>query len=135
MSENSTTAERTVLHVTIGDSHAALEESASDFEAALEGRPEEIEGPARRLNFHSAEQSQEVFNATNIELLQTIARESPQSIREFARLVERDVSPVHRDLKSIEPYGLVEFVQEGRAKRPVVPYDDIDIALPLTVET
>lgn len=75
-----------------------------------------------------------MFNATNIALLQAIAREQPESIRELARLVERDVSPVHRDLDRLEDYGLVAFEQGvGWAKRPVVPYDEIDISVPLSL--
>ncbi|WP_276248595.1 helix-turn-helix domain-containing protein [Haladaptatus sp. YSMS36] len=133
MNENTHT-DRTVLHVTI-DTGDVLADEADNIAAALRGDADAIDGPTHRLSFSSGAQFQEVFNATNIELLQTIAREHPGSIRELARLVERDVSPVHRDLKALESYGLVEFESEGRAKRPVVPYDEIDIALPLTVDT
>jgi predicted transcriptional regulator len=32
-----------------------------------------------------------------------------------------------------EEYGIVEFEQDGRAKRPVVPYDEIEIAVTLSL--
>lgn len=67
----------------------------------------------------------------NLELLRTLARERPESIREAARIVERDVRQVHQNLKELEGLGLVEFEEEGRAKRPTVWYDEIAVELPL----
>jgi predicted transcriptional regulator len=34
----------------------------------------------------------------------------------------------------VAEYEIVEFFENGRAKRPVVPYDEIDIRLPLLNE-
>jgi predicted transcriptional regulator len=115
-----------VLRVTIQDSLDALAEEGANIANALRG--ESPDGPRRRLNFHSPEQFQEVFNATTLTLVHTIEREHPGSIRELARLLDRHVSPVHSDLTKLESYGLVAFEQgENRAKRPVVPYDRIRI--------
>jgi predicted transcriptional regulator len=69
-----------------------------------------------------------VFNATTLTLIRAIQREQPESIRELARLLERNVRPVHSDLTKLESYGLVAFEQgDNRAKQPVVPYDRIRI--------
>mgnify|MGYP000477663795 CR=1 FL=1 len=38
---------------------------------------------------------------------------------------------VSRNLERLAEYGIVEFVDEGRSKRPVVPFDDIEVRLPL----
>ncbi|WP_276248569.1 winged helix DNA-binding protein [Haladaptatus sp. YSMS36] len=76
---------------------------------------------------------QRLLSANNVQLLQTIARREPQSIRELARFVDRDVRGVHDNLSELERLGLVEFVQEGRAKKPTVWYDDITIELPVAV--
>jgi predicted transcriptional regulator len=60
------------------------------------------------------------------------SRENGQShVREAARFVDRDIKQVSANLERLEAYGVVEFVDEGRAKRPVVPYAEIDIRLPL----
>lgn len=115
-----------VLQVTIQDSMDALSDESENIANALRGEPPD--GPRRRLNFHSPEQFQEVFNATTLTLIRTIQRNQPASIRELARLLERNVSPVHSDLTKLESYGLVAFEQgDNRAKRPVVPYDRIRI--------
>jgi len=115
-----------VLRVTIQDSMDALADERENITNALRG--ESPDGPRRRLNFHSPEQFQEVFNATTLTLIRTIQRDQPESIRELARLLERNVSPVHSDLTKLESYGLVAFEQgDNRAKQPVIPYDRIRI--------
>jgi len=116
-------------------------ESRRDFvEAALEagrkidqGEAEEIEEPYV-VSFRSREELYSVFREKNIELLETIAREEPNSIRELARLVDRDVKAVHDALSQMEHLGIIEFEEEGRAKKPRVWYDEIDIEIdiPLT---
>jgi predicted transcriptional regulator len=63
--------------------------------------------------------------------LRAIVQHSPDSIRETARLVDRDVSQVHRNLTELEELHLVELVTDGQSKRPSVWYEAIDIDLPL----
>ena len=64
-----------------------------------------------------------------VELLRTIAREQPASIRETARLVDRDIKNVHRELIRLGARDLVEFEEDGRARRPVLTYDTLAIEL------
>lgn len=72
-----------------------------------------------------------VTRPKSLELLRAIVRHEPESIRETARLVDRDVSQVHRNLTELADLHLVELADTGNAKRPVVWYDAIDIDLPL----
>ena len=72
-----------------------------------------------------------VTRPKSLELLRAIVQHEPGSIRETARLVDRDVSQVHRNLTELEELHLVDLVEDGTAKRPVVWYDAIDIDLPL----
>jgi predicted transcriptional regulator len=72
-----------------------------------------------------------VVRPTTAELLGAIARETPESIREAARLVDRDVRQVHDNLWELGQLGLVEFDRGGRAHRPVVEYDRIEVAVDL----
>jgi Predicted transcriptional regulator len=60
-----------------------------------------------------------------------IAQDEPASIREAARLVDRDIKQVSTNLERLAAYNVIEFIEDGRAKRPVVKYDEIDIQLPL----
>ncbi|RLM88468.1 transcriptional regulator [Haloarcula sp. Atlit-7R] len=118
------------LIVTVESISAVQQRTAEAFEQALgDGVPEE-DAP-RRLSFENTDQLAQVLTPRAIDLLQAIAQEEPASIREATRLVNRDIKQVSENLERLEEYGIVEFVNEGRAKRPVVPYDEIDIQLPL----
>lgn len=85
----------------------------------------------RLLSFETTDQLAHVFTPRAIDLLGAIARGEPASIREAARLVDRDIKQVSENLERLEDYDVVAFVDEGRAKRPVAPHDEIDIRLPL----
>lgn len=76
-----------------------------------------------------------VTRPSSLELLRAIVQHEPTSIRETARLVDRDVSQVHRNLAELESLHLVDLVEEGHAKRPVVWYDAIEVDLPLVAST
>ncbi|RJT03904.1 hypothetical protein D3261_10640 [Halococcus sp. IIIV-5B] len=83
------------------------------------------------LSLSNLKELDRVFSEKNIQLLQVIAKQEPESIREAARLVERDVKEVHRNLKELEQLKVVEFESHGRSKKPVVWYDRIDVHVDL----
>jgi predicted transcriptional regulator len=118
------------LIVTVESIGAVQQRTADAFEQAISGNTPDEDSP-RRLSFETTDQLAQVFTPRAIDLLQAIAQEEPASIREAARLVDRDIKQVSENLERLEEYGVVEFRNEGRAKRPVVPYDEIDIRLPL----
>jgi len=118
------------LIVTVESIGAVKQRTSDTFEQALGDKTPDEDSP-RRLSFETTDQLAQVFTPRAIDLLQAIAQEEPASIREAARLVDRDIKQVSENLERLEEYGVVEFLNEGRAKRPVVPYDEIDIQLPL----
>jgi predicted transcriptional regulator len=118
------------LIVTVDSIGTVRQRTAAAFEQALAGDVPDGDAP-RRLSFETTDQLARVFTPRAIDLLRAIAREEPGSIREAARLVDRDIRQVSENLERLEEYGVVQFVEEGRAKRPVVPYDEIEIRLPL----
>jgi predicted transcriptional regulator len=71
-----------------------------------------------------------ILRGTNLELLDAIARHDPESVRALARAVDRGPKEVLQNLNELEDYGLVAFEEHGRAKRPYLPYEQIDIQLP-----
>lgn len=64
-----------------------------------------------------------------LELIQAIAERDPQSMREAARLVERDVSEFHSDLKHLETVDVIQSGDGGPsgAMQPVIPFDRIEM--------
>ena len=87
--------------------------------------------PFFEIVFNDPNKLVRVVRPKNLELLRTIAQHNPESIRDAARLVDRDVRQVHTNLKELEDLRLIEFEKDGRAKKPTVWYDTIEVDLPL----
>lgn len=77
----------------------------------------------------TAEEADRLCRPTSIELLRAVAREEPSSIREAARLVDRDVRQVHDNLWQLGTLDLVAFDRSGRSHRPVVDYERIELEI------
>ena len=114
-----------VLVVTIGDGEGRYERGRQAIRQLDAGEP--VERPVT-ITFANERQLGEVFNERTYELLRVIREHEPASIRETARLVERDVKNVHEELSTLEALGVIRFDEEGQAKRPVFPYDDLVIS-------
>ncbi|GAA0297640.1 MarR family transcriptional regulator [Halarchaeum salinum] len=117
------------LHITV--------ESTSDFFDAALADVRQLEADADLddeyvLSLPDEQALERVLNAKNLTLLRTIADEQPESIREIARQVDRDVKNVSTALAELEELGLVRFEQDGRAKQPVVWYDHLEIDVSLS---
>lgn len=117
-----------VLTVRVETTEAFLERGADAIEDLSEGeRPRT--GPT--LSLTSYEELQRVLSPRNIELLESIREREPGSIRELARLVERDVSRVHDNVTELDRLGVIELLDDGQAKRPVMEYDRIEVDIPI----
>ena len=73
----------------------------------------------------------------NLQLLDVVASERPESIRETARLVDRDYKEVHRNLKELEALGVIEFTTDGNSKRPILRdgTEAIDLSITFPIDT
>lgn len=96
---------------------------------------EDIEPADATLAVESLETFGRIFRPTNLRLLEAITTHEPESLRELARIVDRNPPDVLDNINELETYGLVELVEEGRSKRPVVWYDEINVDMPLTDST
>ena len=122
---NSNTTDRT-LHIRFQD---GSDDDLEDALAALDRG--ETPDPHLEVVYHDPADVHRVTRPKSLELLRAIVQHNPESIRETARLVDRDVSQVHRNLTELEELHLVELVDDGQSKRPSVWYEAIDIDLPL----
>lgn len=93
---------------------------------------DDVEPSDPTLSIEDLETFGRIFRPTNLELLETIVEHDPESIRALARLVDRNPPEVLDNVNELADYGLIELRDEGRAKRPVVWYDEINVDLPLT---
>lgn len=116
------------LHVTIQpvSDRAELEADLSAIDAG-----EAIDPQDPTLAIEDLETFGRIFRGTNLELLEAIVETEPASIRELADAVDRHPPDVLANVRELEDYGLLELEQDGRAKRPTVWYDAIDVDIPL----
>jgi len=80
-----------------------------------------------KIWFESFKVLGEVLNNGNQELLKTIIKHKPQSLKELAELSGRHTSNLSRSLKTMERIGLVELTRNGRKVRPTVVATDFRI--------
>lgn len=72
------------------------------------------------LNFEEFDDVAQLVRTSNLELIEAIVSERPESIRQAAAAVDRDYREVHRNLRELESLGVVEFEEHGQRKRPVL---------------
>ena len=84
------------------------------------------------INFQNPSDLRALLTDRRVELLRSIMAECPDSIRQLAERLQRDVKSVHDDLQVLSEYDIVHFEQAGRAKRPFVPYDTIEVNLEIS---
>lgn len=86
------------------------------------------------LYFTDLETFRKCLTPKRLALLWTVAERRPQSVRELAAMVRRELKNVSEDLEYLCRVGLVEFrpsSTHGNARAPVVPYDRVDFSLDL----
>lgn len=73
----------------------------------------------------SRESAAAVFTPKRQEIVDHLRRESPGSVRELARQLERDKGQVSRDLTTLAEHGILTYEDQGRARRPVLTDEHI----------
>jgi len=73
----------------------------------------------------SWETAQEVLTPKRRELVEELRRNPPKSVRQLARTLNRDKSQVSRDLAALAEHGIIQYEEEGRAKKPRLTQDHL----------
>ncbi len=120
------------LKVTVGERDRLDHRTRSRIKAAQQG--EDLDDAQPILNFGSYAELSRLLSPKNLELLETIAKHEPESIRQAAKLVDRDYKQVHRNLTELGDIGVIAFEGggSGQAKRPKLAYDGLEIDIPFT---
>ena len=118
----------TTLHVTVGDREQLREDALQFAQDAEADNLDDQDGQAT-LQFGTYDDFVDSLTPLRLNLIQAIAEEAPESMREAARLVDRDVSDVHSDLKQLEVLGILTLEEGGPsgAIQPAVPFDRIEV--------
>ena len=129
---------RKVLKVAVGEAAtlADAEERFAEINENVAAIADGEEPPHHpyRIGFGSVAELHRVLSDTNLRVLEAIAEHDPASLRELGRVLDRDIRGIHDSVSTLEEYGFVELVEEGRAKRPVLWYDELEISVPLSSE-
>ena len=79
------------------------------------------------VNFEDRARLRQLLTDRRMELLETVMERPPESIRALAGRLDRDVHDVHDDLHLLAEYEIIYFEEDGRAKKPYIPYDTVRI--------
>ena len=86
--------------------------------------------PDRILVINLSKQTLEkVLTPARMDLIRAINSKKPDSIGELVKIVKRPKESVSRDLKILENYGLLSFVNSGRIRKPKIEKDLLMIPL------
>jgi len=118
----------TTLHITVGD-REQTRQNALQFVQDVEAEDLDDQDGKATLQFGTYDDFVNSLTPLRLELIRAIAEKAPESMREAARLVERDVSDVHSDLKQLEVLGILTLEAGGPsgAMQPIVPFDRIEV--------
>lgn len=108
------------LKITYGQRENNQRAARQRLRRAESGEEFEEQEAAFVLNFEDLDDVERLMRRLNLQLLEIVASERPESIRETARLANRDYKEVHRNLKELEALGVIEFTADGNSKRPVL---------------
>lgn len=113
------------LHIAIGTrpDRSDLEDTLGAIDAG-----DDVEPQPARLSIESLATFGRIVRPTNLEFLEAVAEHEPESIRELARIVDRRPPEVTENVTELADYGLLELEDHGRAKRPTVWYDEIEVS-------
>jgi predicted transcriptional regulator len=117
------------LYVTVKSEAQFLRDGREAAEALVANDAESVARP-HELSFPSVAALFREFTPKKVELLGALVEHQPESITETADVVDRDVKNVHQNLVEFAELGVVKFVEDGRAKRPVARYDGLQIDVP-----
>lgn len=115
------------LHIRVGDTMAATLERAEATMQAIERGESPM--PYFGIGFDSLPQFFAVFTPRRWELVAKLRQAGPLSIAELARQLHRNYKNVHDDIATLMQW---EAVRRDESRRVFVPWDEIDLRLPLT---
>jgi len=113
----------TTLHITVGDREQLRQDTLQFVQDSDADDLDSQDGKAT-LQFGTYDDFVDSLTPLRLELIRAIAEETPESMREAARLVDRDVSDVHSEVLGILT---LEAGGPSGAIQPVVPFDRIEV--------
>lgn len=115
--------------IQIKDLRSSLNDFAETYKKVKKG--ERIE-PVEKLTFVDVDIFRKFATNKRIELLRTIKKKKPESIKELERLTRRDYKSINIDIEVLKKLNLVEIKKENHKSVPKINYDEINVKIPLS---
>ncbi|WP_436902570.1 hypothetical protein [Halovenus halobia] len=89
------------------------------------------------VNFEDRARLRQILTDRRMELLDEVMDRPQESIRALATRLDRDVHDILDNLHLLAEYDIIHFEENGRAKKPYVPYETsvLRLSLASTVKT
>ena len=95
-------------------------------EYELSGLPQVQIKYKEEIIYHTSDFYQ-ILTPRRMELLEYINNHNPRSVKTLAAELKRDYKNVYDDLLALQRYNLLEFIREGKNKRPVSRLNSIEV--------
>ncbi|PSQ40974.1 hypothetical protein BRD10_01315 [Halobacteriales archaeon SW_12_71_31] len=120
-----------VLRVTVESFDGMRGDTLDAVEAVDEGE----EQPAV-VSFRTVSELRKLLTDRRIELLRALmaTEGAAESISALAEALDRDYRTVHDDVSLLARHGLLFVVEDGRSKRPFLPYERVHLDVELVGE-
>ena len=113
------------IQIGVADSIISAQDFIHAWKRAEQGKRAKTEG---KLHFQSLEILLKMLTSKRWELLRTLRRKGPMSIRSLAKELSRDYKNVHTDIHLLMKIGLVDRIREDMV---AVPWDIVEARLKL----
>jgi len=117
-----------VLRVTVEAFDEMRERTLEATDAVRDG-----EAQPAVVSFHTVSELRKILTDRRVELLRALLATdgAAESVSALAVDLDRDYRPVHDDVSLLADHGLLFIVDEGRSKRPYIPYERIHLDVEL----
>jgi len=86
-------------------------------------------------SFESLGDVRQLLSDRRVEIMRTLMTDTPESISDLADRLDRNYADVHGDIQVLADHHIVYFETDGRSKRPVIPYDRVQLDIEIAGDT
>ncbi|MAH43313.1 hypothetical protein CL614_06395 [archaeon] len=95
-------------------------------EFSLDANPDPLY-EVKKMQLH--EEIATLFTKKRIQIIQTITKKKPKTVGELAKILQRNISAVYRDLKVLENHELIYLEKQGKSVCPKLKNSHLAINL------